>query len=41
MLQNVYGNHSIYAIVVAGSLMIVGAFAAVFVKDEDDPVLRR
>ncbi len=41
LLQNVYGNHSIYAIVVAGSLMIVGAFAAVFVKDEDDPVLRR
>jgi maltose/moltooligosaccharide transporter len=40
LLKNVYGNHSIYAIVVAGTLMILGAVAAVFVKDKDDLVLK-
>jgi maltose/moltooligosaccharide transporter len=41
LLKNVYGDHSIYAIVVAGSLMIIGAVAAVFVKDKDDMVLAK
>jgi len=41
LLKNVYGNHSIYAIVVAGTLMILGAVAAVFVKDKDDLVLKK
>lgn len=41
MLQNVYSNHSIYAIVVAGGLMIIGAIAALFVADKDDPVFRK
>ncbi len=41
LLQNVYGNHSIYALVASGSFMIAGAIAAVFVKDNDDPILNK
>ncbi|MBP6796046.1 MAG: MFS transporter [Saprospiraceae bacterium] len=41
LLKGVYGSHSIYAIVVAGGLMILGAVAATFVKDPDDPALKR
>jgi maltose/moltooligosaccharide transporter len=41
MLQYAYGNHSIYALVVAGSLMVAGAVAALFVKDNDDPILQK
>ncbi|MBK8349815.1 MAG: MFS transporter [Saprospiraceae bacterium] len=41
LLKNVYGDHSIFAIVVAGSLMIAGAIAAIFVRDKDDLVLAK
>ncbi|MBK8370005.1 MAG: MFS transporter [Saprospiraceae bacterium] len=36
LLKNVYGNHAIYPIVVAGILMIIGALACTRVKDVDD-----
>lgn len=39
LLKNLYGNQAIFAIVVAGLLMIIGAGAALFVKDKDDLVL--
>ncbi|MFZ1751263.1 MAG: MFS transporter [Saprospiraceae bacterium] len=41
LLKNFYGNHAIYAIVVAGIFMIVGAIAAIYVKDVDDLVLQK
>ncbi|MFZ1704155.1 MAG: MFS transporter [Saprospiraceae bacterium] len=36
LLKHVYGGQAIYALVVAGTLMIVGAVASSFVNDVDD-----
>jgi len=41
LLQNLYGNHAIYALVVSGIFMVIGAIAAIFVKDTDDPIFRK
>ncbi|MBK8626107.1 MAG: MFS transporter [Saprospiraceae bacterium] len=41
LLKYVYGSHAIYAIVVAGLFLIIGAIAATFVKDKDDMVLHK
>ncbi len=40
MIKYMYGNHAIYAIMVAGGFMILGAIAAIFVKDTDDLALK-
>ena len=40
MIKNMYGNHAIYALMVAGGFMILGAIAAIFVKDTDDLALK-
>ena len=40
MIKYMYGNHAIYAIMVAGGFMILGALAAIFVKDTDDLALK-
>ena len=40
MIKNMYGNHAIYALMVAGGFMILGAIAAIFVKDNDDLALK-
>ncbi|HMT51836.1 MAG TPA: MFS transporter [Saprospiraceae bacterium] len=40
MIKYMYGNHSIYALMVAGGFMILGAIAAIFVKDTDDLALK-
>jgi maltose/moltooligosaccharide transporter len=39
LLQSVYGDHSIYALMVSGGFMLLGAIAAIFVQDKDDLVL--
>lgn len=41
LLKSLYNSHAIYAIVVAGAFMIVGALASTIVKDPDDPALKR
>jgi maltose/moltooligosaccharide transporter len=41
LLKYVYGSHAIYAIVVAGLFLIIGAVAATFVQDKDDMVLKK
>lgn len=41
MLKFFYGNHAIYAIVVSGMFMILGAVASIFIKDKDDLALVR
>lgn len=40
MIKYMYGNHAIYALMVAGGFMILGAIAAIFVKDNDDLALK-
>lgn len=40
MIKYMYGNHAIYALMVAGGFMILGAIAAIFVKDTDDLALK-
>ncbi|MBK7697889.1 MAG: MFS transporter [Saprospiraceae bacterium] len=40
MIKYMYGNHAIYALKVAGGFMILGAIAAIFVKDTDDLALK-
>ena len=40
MIKYLYGNHAIYALMVAGGFMILGAIAAIFVKDTDDLALK-
>jgi len=40
MIKYLYGNHAIYALMVAGGFMILGAIAAIFVKDNDDLALK-
>ncbi|MBK9742479.1 MAG: MFS transporter [Saprospiraceae bacterium] len=40
MIKHMYGNHAIYALMVAGGFMILGAIAAIFVKDNDDLALK-
>lgn len=41
MLTNVYGGHSIYAIMISGIFMILGSIAAIYIQDKDDPVLQK
>lgn len=41
ILHNLYGDHAIYALVTSGVFMILGAVASIFVKDPDDPALKR
>ncbi|MCI4671294.1 MAG: MFS transporter [Bacteroidia bacterium] len=38
VIKYVYGNEAIYALLVAGIFMILGAFSVMFVEDKDDPV---
>lgn len=39
LLKHFYGNHSIYAIVIAGVFLLLGALATLFVQDNDDKIL--
>ncbi len=40
LLKNVYGNNAIYALMTSGVLMILGAIASIYIKDEDDLALK-
>ena len=39
MVKHLYGNEAIYAIVIAGIIMILGAVSVLFVEDKDDVVV--